>query len=152
MAGKIRRIAVLTIFALAAGCATVSGIGLIELKQSANKAYAAGDMAKARTKYEDLVSRAPNDAHSWFRLGNIFARGGQLEEALAAYEKTVALEPGFAPAWRNIAVIRFQQGQRALIISQAKLENGHPLKESNQRLLDSITRALDDGKTGEIER
>lgn len=135
----------------AAGCATGSGVDLVELKNGAAEDYSAGDYDAAMKKYERLLSRAPDDAEGWFRLGNIHARRQEPEKAAAAYEKTLSLEPSFSPAWRNLAVIRLRQGRAALIMSQAGLPEDHPLNESNRRMLDLLELALSPGEGGEDE-
>jgi len=132
---------------VAVSCATDSGKELLALKKMADESYAAGDWEGSREKYERIAKRAPQDAQTWFRLGNIFARENKLEKAIACYERSAALEPRFAPAWRNLGVMRLYQAELALRASQAVTKEGHPLREGNQRIIDSIKTAIENGKS-----
>lgn len=44
-----------------------------------------------------------------FREGGEALRGGRLEQAASAFERCTALDPGFAEAWFNLGLVRFQQ-------------------------------------------
>jgi tetratricopeptide (TPR) repeat protein len=43
------------------------------------------------------------------REGGEALRGGRLEQAASAFERCTALDPGFAEAWFNLGLVRFQQ-------------------------------------------
>jgi len=44
-----------------------------------------------------------------FREGGQALRGGRLDEAGSAFERCTRLDPGFAEAWFNLGLVRFQQ-------------------------------------------
>jgi tetratricopeptide (TPR) repeat protein len=48
---------------------------------------------------------APRDAAGWNELGVARREHGQFKEALAAYEQALQIDPQFAPAHRNLAVL-----------------------------------------------
>ncbi|MGF6417958.1 Ca-activated chloride channel family protein [Stenotrophomonas sp. AN71] len=64
------------------------------------QAYHKGDFAGARRQFESI----DNDA-GWYNLGNTLAREGHYDEAIAAYDRALALHPGMADAVANRAVV-----------------------------------------------
>jgi tetratricopeptide (TPR) repeat protein len=46
-----------------------------------------------------------------FREGGEALRGGRMEQAVSAFERCTVLDPGFAEAWFNLGLVRFQQHQ-----------------------------------------
>ncbi len=51
--------------------------------------------------------RNPADARAHYYLGNLLAARQRRDEALTAWEEAVKLEPGLAPAHRNIGLVRW---------------------------------------------
>ncbi|MDR2958369.1 MAG: VWA domain-containing protein [Stenotrophomonas sp.] len=64
------------------------------------QAYRKGDFATARRQFEGI----DNDA-GWYNLANTLARQGNYDEAIAAYDRALALHPGMADAMANRAVV-----------------------------------------------
>jgi len=64
------------------------------------QAYRAGDFATARKQFEGIDSDA-----GWYNLANALARQGNYDEAIAAYDRALALHPGMADAVANRAVV-----------------------------------------------
>lgn len=64
------------------------------------QAYRKGDFATARKQFEGI----DNDA-GWYNLANTLAREGNYDEAIAAYDRALALHPGMADAVANRAVV-----------------------------------------------
>ncbi|MEE9878188.1 MAG: tetratricopeptide repeat protein [Stenotrophomonas maltophilia] len=64
------------------------------------QAYRAGDFATARKQFEGIDSDA-----GWYNLANTLARQGNYDEAIAAYDRALALHPGMADAVANRAVV-----------------------------------------------
>lgn len=48
------------------------------------------------------VTEDPQDAGAWYRLGNAREDEGRDAEALACFERAVAIDPGHARAWNNL--------------------------------------------------
>ncbi len=64
------------------------------------QAYRNGDFAGARRQFEGIDSDA-----GWYNLANALARQGNYDEAIAAYDRALALHPGMADAVANRAVV-----------------------------------------------
>lgn len=64
------------------------------------EAYRNGDFATARRQFEGI----DNDA-GWYNLANTLAREGNYDDAIAAYDRALALHPGMADAVANRAVV-----------------------------------------------
>ncbi|EPJ6839999.1 VWA domain-containing protein [Stenotrophomonas sp. AG209] len=64
------------------------------------QAYRKGDFATARKQFEGI----DNDA-GWYNLANTLAREGNYDDAIAAYDRALALHPGMADAVANRAVV-----------------------------------------------
>ncbi|MBW8776507.1 MAG: tetratricopeptide repeat protein, partial [Stenotrophomonas sp.] len=64
------------------------------------EAYRKGDFATARKQFEGI----DNDA-GWYNLANTLAREGNYDDAIAAYDRALALHPGMADAVANRAVV-----------------------------------------------
>jgi len=64
------------------------------------QAYRNGDFATARKQFEGI----DNDA-GWYNLANTLAREGNYDDAIAAYDRALALHPGMADAVANRAVV-----------------------------------------------
>src|SRR4029079_5016601 len=45
---------------------------------------------------------SPSNARACYRLGNVREEQGRDEDALACFEKAIALDPGHAQAWNNL--------------------------------------------------
>jgi len=64
------------------------------------QAYRQGDFATARKQFEGIDSDA-----GWYNLGNVLARQGDYDGAIAAYDKALARHPQMADAVANRAVV-----------------------------------------------
>jgi tetratricopeptide (TPR) repeat protein len=53
----------------------------------------------------ELAARLnPDDSHAPYVLGNLYYDCGRFEQAIAAWEAAVRIEPGFAAAWRGLGI------------------------------------------------
>ena len=59
--------------------------------------------ATALKEYEDSLTLDADWASSVANLGNLRLRQGRVEDAIAAFQRAVRLDPLFAPAWLNLA-------------------------------------------------
>ena len=61
-----------------------------------------GLTADARRAYEQAVARDPGLARGWYRLAIAHERGGDVDQALTAVDRVIALDGSYAPAhWRR---------------------------------------------------
>ncbi|MBI4829016.1 MAG: tetratricopeptide repeat protein [Nitrospinae bacterium] len=148
--GRIVRMLTAPLLACAfLACATTGETRLAEIDAMASSAYTQGDMEQAERHYRQLVAAPGAGFEAWFRLGNILARANRVDEAVKMYEKTLELRADFAPAWRNLAVLRLRQGLAALLESQARLDTGDPLYADNQAIIEALRRAPAFGAAGD---
>ncbi|MCX5869440.1 MAG: tetratricopeptide repeat protein [Deltaproteobacteria bacterium] len=76
----------------------------------ANKAYEAGDLAKAIQLYEALIARAGFSASLCYNLANSYARNGQTGKAVLEYERALRLAPGDVDIRHNLEMLRKDKG------------------------------------------
>lgn len=104
---------------LLAGCSALPVGGEREnvygLQRDALAAYEGDENAKAETLFLALLRTAPNDAVSWFYLGNLYARTERPEQAVEAYQKSLLLNSADPRPWHNLGVIRLRQARAAFI-------------------------------------
>lgn len=99
---------------------------MASLEQEAQAAYASNNLTQAQTDYLALTKALPNEEDNWFRLGNIYARSGQLEQAVNAYRHVLKHDAEHAKAWHNLGVVLMQQSQAAFLESAKNAqENGN---------------------------
>lgn len=110
--------------------------GLLDQVVAARQAYEEGQWDKARGLYAQLAEQLPDDADVRFRLGNIDARLGRLDEAAATYRVVLERQPAFPRAWHNLALVRLQQAMDAL--ADAGRHADAEERASSQRLLDAL--------------
>lgn len=65
----------------------------------------AGRTVEAIAAWEELLRRAPGDAQAWFGLAEAQVQAGQLEDAVAAYRRSLELWPGFLGASARLRVV-----------------------------------------------
>ena len=61
--------------------------------------------------WTDAVTKRPNNARGHTNLGFAFDEAGRPDEAVAAYEQALRVEPGFVTAQRNLMAARLRRGQ-----------------------------------------
>lgn len=81
-------------------------------------------MTEAKENFEDVVKYNPEDATSWFYLGNCYDSIGELSASEFAYLKVTELRPDYADAYKNLALLYMKQGnfQKTVDYSQIGAE------------------------------
>ena len=112
-------------------------VDLISLNRDAQLAAESGETAKAEALYKSLVRRMPNDAETWLRLGNLYARNNKPDEAVGAYHRALILDSRDAKAWYNLSIIRMRQAWAALlqVQGQERLPANDPLRRQADEIL-----------------
>lgn len=113
---------------------------LITINQEAQLAYEGGELAKAEALYRSLARRMPNDAETWLRLGNLYARSNRPDEAANAYQRAVMADNAEARAWHNLGVVRLRQAWASMIQARATVKSGDGLVPQVDSLLDHLGR------------
>ena len=57
------------------------------------------------------MAKRPGNARGHTNLGFAFDEAGRSDEAIAAYEQALRVEPGFVTAERNLVAARMRRGQ-----------------------------------------
>jgi tetratricopeptide (TPR) repeat protein len=86
----------------------------------------------------------PSDGRAAYYLGNLYYDKKQYEKAIAAWETATHLEPGFATAWRNLSIARYnKRGDKdgaKLAYQQALVANPHDPRQIMEH--DQLARRL----------
>jgi len=113
----------------------------------AEKAYQEGLFVEAESYYRELVAENPDLYQGWFRLGNIYARSGQLDAAITMYERCMDLDPDQARAWYNLALVRTRQSLRTLADAEQRFTD----TPADQRRITVLRERLVNALTGDRE-
>lgn len=106
-----------------------------------------GGLLRARDLLEELARRYPDDPQIWYELGDRYAHARYpvarwYERSLAVFDRAIALDSGFAPAYMHAIGLAFQMGDeaRARRVAEAYVSQGlgsfTPDIELAARLLD----------------
>jgi len=98
-------------------------VDLVGLNREAQLAAESGETAKAEVLYRSLVKRMPNDASTWLRLGNLYARNNKPDEAVGAYQRALIANNAESRAWYNLGVVRLRQAWAAMLQVQVQLDD-----------------------------
>ncbi len=64
-----------------------------------------GDLAKSDQALHAAVERDARDAEGWCELGVTLRLEGKFHQAADAYNQAISVNPNFAPAYRNLAIV-----------------------------------------------
>ncbi|MFK7888002.1 MAG: tetratricopeptide repeat protein [Gammaproteobacteria bacterium] len=100
-----------------------------------NEAFETRDYARAREHYLVAVEEAPGNAQALFRLGNIALYENNPDAAEGYYERTLAIDPQFARAHYNLAVIHLGKAEDHFNYYAATLDSSRAIDRPLVRLL-----------------
>lgn len=80
----------------------------VQIASAADTAYRDQDWPTAERLYVALTRARPEDAETWFRLGNIYARTERPEPAVRAYQEALGRDASHARAWHNLGILRMR--------------------------------------------
>ena len=125
MAGGCRMKSFITLLLLPlyltlAGCAaTPEKVGATDeltlMHREAQAAFDQGDDARAELLYKKLTTRAKQDAETWLRLGNIYARTNNHQQAVEAYRQSLSINDTDPRTWNNLGIVMLRQSWHALV-------------------------------------
>src|SRR5258708_32051964 len=96
-------------FALAGCGATIGNIDLTGSSQEQDTTQAATPTNLA--SLTEVVQRNPNDAQAYNMRGSVLGRAGRNQEALADFDRAIALDANYAQAYANRGQVH-RQGNR----------------------------------------
>ena len=116
--------------------------------QRAEALYLSGHLKEAAAAFEDLSRVYPNDARIWLKYGNTLTKQGSYDNAAAAFQTAMTLDPAQGNAALNLALVRLAQAQAALDTALVRLtvdSTEHTQAEALQRQLKTLLGAPDRG-------
>jgi cytochrome c-type biogenesis protein CcmH/NrfG len=119
------------------GCTSLDG-DPYALQREAEAAWQGSDDTRTETLLRALLRAAPNDAESWFRLGNLMARQERYEDAADAYQRCLMLKSSDARAWHNLGRVRLRQASVALLQAKALAGDDAELARRSGQLLETL--------------
>jgi tetratricopeptide (TPR) repeat protein len=140
--GIARPLAVFLLCAAGAGCsgfqARSDGEDMVKQQREAQAAFDSGENARAEVLYKGLVRAMPNDAETWFRLGNLYARTDNPDQAVNAYLTSLSLNGSDARAWHNLGIVRLRQGWAALLRANTLTVPPEPIHAMSTEIIRSL--------------
>lgn len=118
-----------------------------QLRHDAQAAYDEGEDAQAEKLLLGLSRQAPNDAETWFYLGNLYARTGRPDEAAQAYQKSLMIDGRQAKAWHNMGVVRVREAWAAFIQAYSVTPVDDPLHAKLEGLIGAMEKIPLEGLT-----
>ena len=73
--------------------------------------FGKGDFEAAIPDLERYLAQVPDDADTWYNLGILYRKSGQIDKAIDAYDRVVAINSTYVAAWINRASIYVDQGR-----------------------------------------
>ncbi len=138
--GLIAATALLSAVLLLGACSTPTVIGgdVFDLHRNAVLAYESGEDARAEALYQGLARAAPNDAETWLRLGNLYARSDKPDDAADAYQHALLLNRNDPRAWYNLGLIRQRQAHAAYIRANQIADKDDPVYANTAAMIEKL--------------
>ncbi len=83
-----------------------------------------GDFEAAISIYETVLERAPKQARVWLSYGHMLKTVGRQADGVAAYRRTIALQPALGEAWfslANLKTVKFDKADIAAMRTALQL-------------------------------
>jgi cytochrome c-type biogenesis protein CcmH/NrfG len=108
------------------------------MQREAQAAFDSGENARAEALYKGLLRAAPNDAETWFRLGNLYARTDNADQAVTAYLTALSINGNDARAWHNLGVVRLRQAWAALLRANTMAATSEPVYTMSNEMIRAL--------------
>ena len=76
---------------------------------------AKNDGGNAMTNYEFAISKEPSNPRGYMRKAILARRANLTDEAIATLEKTIQLDPNYAPAYKDLVEVYVSKNQSAKV-------------------------------------
>jgi TolA-binding protein len=128
----------------APAAATQSGNSIERTRQfqHAEALYLSGRLPDAEAAFAQLSRGYPRDARVWLKYGNTLTKQGKYDDAAAAFQTVLTLDPTQGGAAINLALVRLAQAQGALDTALARVPADSPENLQAQSLQRAITTLL----------
>ncbi len=80
------------------------------LRRMADGLEALGQWPRAADALNRAIQAAPDDARSWYAMGEVYAHSGTREEEIRAYRKSAELDPELSDAYNNLGSALAEKG------------------------------------------
>lgn len=90
-------------------CSSVGKKDYMALNKQALAAYHQGDFGRAENLYLQLTKTSNENAELFYRLGNTYAQQNKIRQAVASYERAVAINPRLHKAWYNMGTLQLSE-------------------------------------------
>ncbi len=110
----------------------------------ADAAYSNLEWEKSEQFYLQLLKESPNNAHFWYRLGNIYSSTNRNHEAIVAYNQAIKLDPQNPHPWFNLGMVQLKQSAYTFNAMQSQLTQSNPMNARARDVLDGIMRLLNE--------
>lgn len=104
-----------------------------------------GDYAPAIELYDGILREYPDHGRIWLSFGHALKTAGQRDRAIAAYRRSIELDPGFGEAWwslANLKTFRFEPADIAAMRTQLQRTDLDP--EQHSQFEFALAKALED--------
>lgn len=85
-----------------------------DLREKVIEMLEEGDNAAALEVFDEIVRENPEDADAWYNRGELLAILNRPDEAIAAYERVLQIEPDHRQAIAEVTNLLFEQGEFGL--------------------------------------
>ncbi len=140
---KVIFLSVLLLLSSLSGCMGKLGKkDLFECEQVASRAYRQGDYELAIEQYKILVTEIPKDTNFWFKLANAYAKNGERQKAVTAYQNALLRDPTYAKAWYNMGMVQMQLALRTFIDFQEAVPSDNPMQGDVDQKIEGLFKLI----------
>ncbi len=111
---------------------------LVEVQKRADAAYQNEDWKTAEKEYLYLAKNLPGEIEPWFRLGNIYARTGQLDAAVSAYREALVRDTKNSKIWHNLGIVQLRQATNTFVEMLDYTNPDDPLNQRAKQIVDTM--------------
>lgn len=142
---RLTAIFLLPVYFLLSGCAGTieklnTGNDLTLIHREAQVAFDQGDDARAELLYKKLTTLGKQDAETWLRLGNIYARNNKHQPAEEAYRISLMINNSDSRTWNNLGIVMLRQSWVALVRANSLSSPNDPSYSNSADIIKALER------------